>query len=57
MTDSDHVSKNPTTAVSLLKLAEPEAQNLTEAEVAQIVEVVLQGKFLGRFCGQLLRRT
>lgn len=45
MNDSDHVPKNPTTAVSLLKLEEAEAQDLTQAEVTQIFEVILQGKF------------
>jgi integrase/recombinase XerD len=48
MTDSEHVSKNPTTAIALLKLEEPEAQDLSAVEVAQIVEAVLQGTFSHR---------
>lgn len=45
MVESDHGPKNFITTVSLLSLEEPEAQDLSEVEVTQILEVLTQRKF------------
>jgi integrase/recombinase XerD len=45
MVDADYVPKDPTKAIHLLTLEEPEAQDLSQLEVAQIYQTVTGGKF------------
>jgi integrase/recombinase XerD len=48
LVDSDHVLKNPTTAINLLKLEEPEAQDLSESEVSEIFQAAKGSNFVER---------
>ncbi len=48
LAESDQVSKNPTTAVSLLNLTEPEAQDLSQQEVQQILAIAQDGALAER---------
>ena len=48
LVELDRVPKNPTTALSLLKLEEPEAQDLSQEEVQQIFAIAQAGSLAER---------